>query len=205
MIGIVDYGFGNLGSIKNMLDRLGYDNMIVTNPEEIENAEKIILPGVGAFDMGMKALNERGWIPVLNRKVLEQNSPTLGICLGMQLMTQSSEEGVAEGLGWVNAATRKFTFPAGSKLKVPHMGWNIVRTSANSILHQQLTDLEEIRFYFVHSYYVDPVNINDVIFSCSYGNDFCAAFQHKNIYGVQFHPEKSHQFGLKLLKNFASL
>lgn len=205
MISIVDYGFGNLGSIKNMLDRLGHENEIVEDPQQITHCSKIILPGVGSFDQGMKALHERGWMPILNQKVLNEKIPVLGICLGMQLMTQASDEGVEKGLGWINARTRKFTFPTEVGLKIPHMGWNKVKVLGDSPLHHQLTELEEIRYYFVHSYFVQPLETENTIFSCDYGGGFCAAFQYKNIFGTQFHPEKSHQFGLILLNNFSTL
>lgn len=205
MISIVDYGFGNLGSIKNMLDYLGHENEIVEEPEQILHSSKIILPGVGSFDQGMKALNEKGWVSVLNQKVLEERIPVLGICLGMQLMTQESEEGTEKGLGWISAQTKKFVFPADTGLKIPHMGWNKVNVMGESPLHRQLTELEEIRYYFVHSYFVQPLETDNVIFSCNYGGGFCAAFQYDNIFGTQFHPEKSHQFGLKLLHNFSLL
>lgn len=205
MISIIDYGFGNLGSIANMLDRLGYDSEIVVDPGQITNTKKIILPGVGAFDNAMNALHEKGWVEYLNGKVLNEGTPILGICLGMQLMTNSSEEGTSKGLGWIKGKTRKFFFPENAKLKVPHMGWNLVVPDSDSVLHKGLLDLEEIRYYFVHSYFVELESKEDGILTCNYGHPFCAAFQNKNVYGVQFHPEKSHKFGLILLNNFASL
>ncbi|AHF14215.1 imidazole glycerol phosphate synthase subunit HisH [Niabella soli] len=204
MIGIIDYNTGNLGSIKNMLDRLGFDNAIISDPAEIDQASKLILPGVGAFDVGMNSLQNGGWIAPLHKKVLKDKIPILGICLGMQLMTLQSEEGTGKGLGWINARTKKFNF-ADTTLKVPHMGWNLVRIQSPSPLQQELDKLDEIKFYFVHSYFVLPEDSSNTIYSCHYGQDFCAAFQAGNVMGVQFHPEKSHKFGLKLLNNFASL
>lgn len=205
MIGIVNYGLGNLGSIQNMLSFIGVDSMIIDDPKELDNVSKIILPGVGAFDTGMNHLNDKGWVELLNKKVLLEKTPVLGICLGMQLMTKSSDEGVKEGLGWIDGKTTKFNFSLDSKLKTPHMGWNIVTTENQSALHLGLDSLEEIKYYFVHSYYVEVHNPLDTIFSCNYGQKFCASFQHENIYGVQFHPEKSHKYGFVLLKNFANI
>lgn len=205
MIGIVNYGMGNLGSIQNMLSFIGVESKIIDNAAQLNDVSKIILPGVGAYDSGMAALAEQGWIEPLNRKVLIEKIPVLGICLGMQLMTNRSEEGIRVGLGWIDAVTTKFNFDLDSKLKNPHMGWNIVAPQNKSPLHYELETLEEIKYYFVHSYYVEVTNPLDLIFSCDYGQRFCAAFQHDNIYGVQFHPEKSHKYGFVLLKNFANI
>jgi glutamine amidotransferase len=205
MIGIVNYGIGNLGSIQNMLSFIGVDSQIIDNPKQLDDVSKIILPGVGAFDTGISALADRGWIEPLNEKVLVQKIPVLGICLGMQLMTKKSEEGNKKGLGWIDGVSTKFNFDLDSKLKNPHMGWNIVAPQNQSPLHSELDTLEEIKYYFVHSYYVEVNNPGDVIFSCDYGQRFCAAFQNNNIYGVQFHPEKSHKYGFILLKNFANI
>ncbi|MEO8471017.1 MAG: imidazole glycerol phosphate synthase subunit HisH [Chryseolinea sp.] len=200
MIQIVNYGLGNLGSVQNMLRRINVDSVIVTDPKEIIS-DKIILPGVGSFDTGMTNLEKDGWIEVLNKKVHEDKVPTLGICLGMQLMCNSSEEGVLKGLGWIDGKVVKF--PAG-ELKIPHMGWNIVRPNINdsSILG---SDKDELRFYHVHSYYVKLADKNEQLGVTTYGIDFTSAFKHDNIYGVQFHPEKSHKFGMMLLKNFDAL
>lgn len=204
MIGIINYGLGNLGSIKNMLSYLGHDSMIVDSPENLDDVSKIILPGVGAFDTGMNSLIENKWLDVLNEKVLIKRMPVLGICLGMQLMTNYSEEGLIKGLCWINATTKKFKFDEGLELKIPHMGWNTVFPFSHSILQTGLLSLDEVRYYFVHSYFVELENDEDCIFKCNYGHPFCAAFQHENIFGVQFHPEKSHKFGFRLLNNFAS-
>ena len=205
MIVIVDYGLGNLGSIQNMLKKVGFSNSIITrNAEEIEKADKIILPGVGAFDAGMEKINQSGLLQTLNRAVLEQKKPVLGICLGMQLLTKGSEEGVLPGLGWIDAYTHRFQFvEENAGLKVPHMGWNEISISKEHELVKDLT--MPARFYFVHSYYVKCQQQQDELLACHYGIDFTCAVQHENIMGVQFHAEKSHKFGMQLLKNFASI
>ncbi|MDO9419789.1 MAG: imidazole glycerol phosphate synthase subunit HisH [Herminiimonas sp.] len=201
MITIVDYGMGNLGSIKNMLKKVGFQCEITSSPDKIMSASKLILPGVGAFDAGMARLNDSGLIPALNEQVLLNKIPVLGICLGMQLMTHSSEEGHLPGLGWVDAKTIRFSFPENSHLKVPHMGWNIVTFPKSSNLINA-AEIEE-RFYFVHSYYVKCENNHDVLMRAKYGHEFDAGFEVGNVMGVQFHPEKSHKFGMRLLRNFA--
>jgi glutamine amidotransferase len=201
MITIVDYGLGNLGSIQNMLRRIGADSVITRDVGEIARATKLILPGVGAFDAGMRNLQEFGLLEVLNQKVRQEKIPVLGICLGMQLMTASSEEGVLPGLGWVGATARRFS-PAASR-KVPHMGWRVVETRQDCPLVAGLG--AEARFYFVHSYFVACINRADVLLAADYGGAFDAAFASGNVMGVQFHPEKSHRFGMRLLGNFATL
>lgn len=201
MITIVDYGMGNLGSIRNMLIKVGADCEITADPERVQQAIKLILPGVGAFDAAMARLNKSGLVPVLNEQVLHRKVPILGICLGMQLMTQSSEEGVLPGLAWVEAQTVRFQTPFGRNLKVPHMGWNVVKPCKSSSL---LRDAEkEERFYFVHSYFVQCQQPSDVLLHTEYGQCFDSAFEVGNVIGVQFHPEKSHKFGMRLLRNFA--
>jgi glutamine amidotransferase len=200
---IIDYGMGNLGSIQNMFKRIGVESEITSDHEKIASAEKILLPGVGAFDAAMERINEGGLRELLNKKAVEEKVPTLGICLGMQLLTNSSEEGTLPGLGWVPAKTLKFVFDNGSKLKVPHMGWNLVDKKHASPLIDGLP--EETRFYFVHSYYVKAEDLNDVLTTTFHGVEFHSIIQHENIYGAQFHPEKSHKFGMKLLENFARL
>lgn len=196
---ILNYGMGNLGSVVNMFKRIGVTALISTSVEEIDNAEKLILPGVGAFDHAMKRINESGFREILDKKALIDKIPVLGICLGMQLLTRGSEEGVLPGLGWIAANTVRF--PNQSGLKIPHMGWNLVQISSPSELTQNLP--EGSRFYFVHSYRVRVDHEADSILKCNYGMDFDAAIQHDNIFGVQFHPEKSHKYGMKLLENFA--
>ncbi len=204
MITIVDYGLGNLSSIKSMLRRLGYQSVITSDPEIIAGADRIILPGVGAFDNGMNNLRERGFEPVLNKKALEEKVPILGICLGMQLLAEGSEEGSEPGLGWIQGSAVKFRFQgASSGLKIPHMGWNDVQVRQPSPLVEGF--LPEMRFYFVHSYHVVCKRAEDVLMTVGYGGPVTAAVQRGNIMGTQFHPEKSHKFGMLVLRNFAEL
>jgi imidazole glycerol-phosphate synthase subunit HisH len=200
MITVVDYGMGNLGSISNMLKKLGMPSIISSNPADIAAASKLILPGVGSFDAGMDNLLHSGLLAALNERVLHEGVPTLGICLGMQLMTHRSAEGKRQGLGWVDAEVVKFR-PTDPALKVPHMGWNGVKHMRTDPLTNGLPD--EPRFYFVHSYYVQCHDPKDVLLTTSYGQEFHSAFRHDNVWGVQFHPEKSHKFGMNLLRNFA--
>ncbi len=201
MIAIIDYGLGNLGSIKNMLKKIGYESEITSDHQVIQSAEKLILPGVGAFDQGMKNLEERGLIPLLNQKVLVEKTPVLGICLGMQLVTNRSAEGGLPGLGWVDAETIKFdSTKADKKFPIPHMGWEYVSEKGNSPLLEDM--YEEPKFYFVHSYYVKCNNPDEAILTSNYILEFDSGFQKENILGVQFHPEKSHKYGMKLLTNF---
>jgi imidazole glycerol-phosphate synthase subunit HisH len=199
MLTIIDYGTGNLNSVANMIRYVGGTCQITSEYNDIANAEKLILPGVGAFDQGIKALNERNITNALSTAVLGRGVPILGICLGMQLMTKHSEEGHLPGLGWLDAEVRKFRFHKKSTLKVPHMGWNNVFIQrANPLVHKE----ERQRFYFVHSYHVVCAEEVNVVATCNYGYDFVAAFSRGNIFGVQFHPEKSHRFGMTLLKSF---
>ena len=203
MITIVNYGMGNLGSVQNMFKRIGVPSEISGDPAIIAKSTSLLLPGVGAFDAAMQKIADSGLLTVLNKKVLEERVPTLGICLGMQLLTNSSEEGILPGLGWISAKTVKFKFAPESKLKVPHMGWNYVYSKKESPLTSNLP--EEPRFYFVHSYYVQCDNEEDVLTTTPYGSDFHSIVQKNNVYGAQFHPEKSHKYGMKLLANFAKL
>jgi imidazole glycerol-phosphate synthase subunit HisH len=201
MITIVDFNMGNIGSIRNMLKKVGVPAQITADPAVIAVATKLILPGVGAFDPGMENLERSGLIGALRQRALVDKVPTLGICLGMQLMTGRSAEGIRPGLGWIDAEVSRFD-PADGSLKVPHMGWNGVQPLRASPLTEALPT--EPRFYFVHSYYVQCRQPEDVVLETSYGQKFHSAFQHGNIYGVQFHPEKSHKFGMALLSNFAN-
>lgn len=202
MIVIVDYGMGNLGSIANMLKKIGTESLITADPAKIESAQKLILPGVGAFDSGMANLAHRNLIAVLNQKVLQNKTPVLGVCLGMQLLTKASQEGSLPGLGWIDASTVKFDLPAGSSLKVPHMGWNTVKVFRSHPLFERLE--QEARFYHVHSYHV-VCSTKEALAMTEYGYDFVSAVACENVFGVQFHPEKSHRFGMQLLKNFVEL
>ena len=202
MLTIINYGIGNLNSVANMIRHVGGKCRISNNVEEIANAEKLILPGVGAFDRGMEALNESGIAEALSVAALERGVPILGICLGMQLMAKRSEEGRQPGLGWLDAEVVKFRFPEGSGLKIPHMGWNTLSIQRENPL---IRPEERQRFYFVHSYHVVCTNEPDVTATCGYGYDFVAAFAHNNIFGAQFHPEKSHRFGMAVMRNFLEM
>lgn len=205
MITIVDYGMGNLGSIKNMFKYIGVEAVIESDVDKIKNASKILLPGVGAFDTAMKKINEGGLKEVLNEKALKEQVPVLGICLGMQLLTNSSEEGSLAGLGWIDAKTITFKDRIDKKYRIPHMGWNIVNKSNESLLTNGFESFDEVRFYFVHSYFVKVDDEKNSILKTNYGLEFDSAIQKNNIYGAQFHPEKSHKFGMKLFENFARI
>ena len=202
MITIVDYGMGNLGSVFNMFKKIGVASKITSDLEEIKTATKLLLPGVGSFDKAIQRINTSKIKEVLDYKVLKEQTPILGICLGMQLLTNSSEEGIEKGLGYINASAKKFSFQD-NKMKIPHMGWNLVHKSTKS----KLTDgfIQESRFYFVHSYYVEVENQENSILKTNYGLEFDSAIQHENVYGAQFHPEKSHKYGMKLLENFSKI
>lgn len=202
MITIVDYGMGNVGSVFNMLRKLRAKVQISSDKNEIAKSDKLILPGVGHFDRGMDSLNSSGLATILTEHALVNKKPILGICLGMQMMTRGSEEGTQQGLGWVAANTIKFS--PDSNLKIPHMGWNQVQSSIGAKLFESTPDEPE-RFYFVHSYYVRADNSKDVAAYCHYGHDFVASFAVDNIMGVQFHPEKSHLFGMNLFKRYIAL
>ena len=203
MIIIVDYGMGNLGSIHNMFRVLNVDSKISSNIDEIKNASKLILPGVGSFDNAMKSLVKMKLVDVLNKKALIDKIPILGICLGMQLMLESSEEGVEKGLGWVKGKVLNFKNQISTEKKIPHMGWNKIAISNDNLLTKDL--LLNSKFYFVHSFFVKCELSENVILNTNYGLDFNSGIRNDNIYGVQFHPEKSHNFGKKLLENFSKI
>lgn len=204
MITIVDYGLGNLASIANMLKKIGVPARITSDSSEVLNAEKLILPGIGAFDQGIQSLRERRLIEPLNKRVLGDKIPVIGVCLGMQLLGTSSEEGRETGLGWISARTVWFRNTAGcSGLRVPHMGWNTIRGVRPDPILEGLG--ERSRFYFVHSYHVVCESPEDVVATTNYGVDFVSILRHGNVWGAQFHPEKSHRFGMQLLRNFAGI
>lgn len=204
MIVIVDYQMGNVGSIQNMLHRLGFASEVSGDRERIRRAGRLILPGVGAFDSGIRHLTEAGVLDVLNERVLGDKVPVLGICLGMQLLTRGSEEGQLPGLGWLDAETIRFQFlDPRPELRIPHMGWNSLRVVGDSALFSGYQ--EEPRFYFVHSYHVKCHDQSDQAGVTTYGLPFTSAVHRGNVMGTQFHPEKSHKFGMQLLKNFATL
>lgn len=201
MIAILDYGIGNLKSIYNMFKKVGVESVITSDIETIKKANKYLLPGVGSFDHGINSLKNASFFETLENEVLENKKPILGICLGMQLLTNTSEEGREKGLGWIDAKTIRFDLEDKS-LSVPHMGWNKI----NPInLNDIFKNLEENRFYFVHSYHVVCNNDKNILATVSYGKTFTCSIYKDNIYGVQFHPEKSHRFGMQLLKNFGEM
>lgn len=202
MITIIDYGMGNLRSILNILRRMEIDAVISSKVDDIEAADRLILPGVGFFAKGMLNLKEYDLLPILNKKVLEDRTPILGICLGMQLLTKRSEEGNAEGLGWIDEETKKFRFGGDkTELKIPHMGWNSINILKESPLLEGISNGD--KFYFVHSYHVcSDTAGNHAVATTNYDYDFTSVVQKDNIYGTQFHPEKSHKAGMQVLSNF---
>ena len=204
MISIIDYGVGNIKSIQNMLKRIGVPSLLTKRSEEISNASKLILPGVGNFDYGMGQLNSSGLIEVLNFKVIQEKTPILGICLGAQMLGNKSEEGSAKGLGWVDMDIVKFNSKLLAEgLKIPHMNWNEINVKKDSTIFSNLND--KSRFYFVHSFHMKANNPDNILCTSNYGYEFVSAVNIENIYGVQFHPEKSHKFGMQLLENFSNL
>jgi glutamine amidotransferase len=203
MIAIVSCGMGNPASIKNMLLKSGTPSVITSDPALIAESEKLILPGVGAFDHGMERLKVMGLLAVLNEQVLTARKPVLGICLGMQILCAKSEEGVMPGLGWLDAEVIKFKFEGEGALRVPHMGWNTINPVKDSPLLRDMPP--EPRFYFVHSYHVQCKDPSDILTLTEYGHPFTSMVSKGNIMGTQFHPEKSHKYGMKLLQNFSRM
>jgi glutamine amidotransferase len=199
---IVDCGIGNVKSVLRMFEWVDATAEIVSDPFKAARCSRLVLPGVGAFDAGMAALN-RGWRQALDHVALERKAPVLGICLGMQLLCRRSEEGQASGLGWVEADVKRLDTGGDPRLKIPHMGWSVVTPEqANPLIP---SDEGEQRFYHVHSYRAVCDDRRDVIGTVSYGTQFTTAVRHGNIFGVQFHPEKSHRFGMALMRRFATL
>ena len=199
MVGIIDYGLGNLGSIQNMIKAIGEKSVVSSMPEELDKCDRYILPGVGAFDAGMSKLNESGLVDYIKSKATNEKRPILGICLGMQLLGRRSEEGNLLGLGLIPFDNIRFRLDD-TDLKIPHMGWDIVDIKQDNPLITGLTGTQ--RYYFVHSYHAKCDSKENVLMTCDYGYEFAASVVKGNIMGVQFHPEKSHDFGMALLRNF---
>ena len=198
-VGIIDYGAGNIGSVLNLVRKVGGTPQLVKGPEQLAEVDKLVLPGVGSFDNGMTMLKASGLIPEMQNKVLIEKIPILGICLGAQLFTRGSEEGELPGLGWIKADTVKFNF-SDNKLKIPHMGWNYVNIEHE---HPILSGMyPNPKFYFVHKYYMKPENEDSILTSTVYGTRFTSGIFKQNIIGFQFHPEKSHKYGMKIMENF---
>jgi glutamine amidotransferase len=200
MIAIIDYGMGNLGSVKRKMDRIGARSIITSNADEIRNANKIILPGVGHFAKAVSEIKRRGLWDLLSDQVLVEKKQILGICLGMQLMAKHSEEGNAEGFGWFDAKVIRFKVSDTTRYKIPHIGWNTANPVKGSSLFENINPDSE--FYFVHSYHIECNNSDDILTETIYDYPFTSAIQKENIFGVQFHPEKSHDAGEVLLRNF---
>lgn len=200
---IIDYGMGNLFSVEKRLNELGAKYVTSSNLKDIVTADKIIMPGVGHFGKAMENLNKFGLLDELNKVVMVDKKPILGICLGMQLMTNNSEEGNVNGLGWIDAEVKKIKVTDKNKYKVPHMGWNTINFNKKSSLIDNIENNSE--FYFVHSYCVDCKYKEDILLTTKYDIEFVSAFQKNNIFGVQFHPEKSHDVGKQMFKNFINL
>jgi glutamine amidotransferase len=199
---IVDCGVGNIKSVQRMFEAADGTAEVVDDPSRLDGCRRVVLPGVGAFDAGMASLN-RGWIEPLNHLALERKIPVLGICLGMQLLCRGSEEGAMPGLGWIAADVVRIDTGGRRDLKVPHMGWSIVQAAKPNPLIP--TDESELRFYHVHSYRAVCDRPVDVLATANYGTEFTTAVSRDNIYGVQFHPEKSHRFGMALLRRFLTI
>ena len=204
MITIIDYGVGNINAFVNVYKRLNVPTKIAKTAQDLESAEKLILPGVGHFDHAMGELVNSGMLDTLNELVLEKMLPIIGICVGMQMMANSSDEGTSEGLKWIDATVKKFDETKIRQVtRLPHMGWNDAYPVVTNPLFEGLE--KDALFYFLHSYYFDCKNAEDVIAVSDYGDRFTCAANHGNVYGIQFHPEKSHKYGEKLLNNFAKL
>jgi imidazole glycerol-phosphate synthase subunit HisH len=200
---VIDYGMGNLRSVQKKFKMVGADVEFSKDPEKIRQAKKIVLPGVGHFANGVKNLKEYGIWDILNQRVIVEKIPILGICLGMQLMAKHSEEGGVKGLGWLDASIIKFQVQNRLKYKVPHMGWNNVVVNKETNLLNGIS--QESMFYFVHSYHINCNNKADILTTTEYEYAFTSAIQKDNIYGTQFHPEKSHDWGELIFKNFVNL
>ena len=204
MITIIDYGSGNIRAIENIYDKLKVSYRIANHPHDIAGSEKLFLPGVGAFDETIRRLDELGYREALDKEVLQNKIPIMGICVGMQILASCSEEGVLPGLGYIKGKVKKIDESLFSqKPKLPHMGWNSIQVMKENDLLKEID--EAFGFYFLHNYYIECENGEDVLATTFYGKTFSSAINHKNVYGVQFHPEKSHHNGVKLLQNFSLL
>jgi glutamine amidotransferase len=204
MIAIIDYGSGNIAAIANIYKQLKVPFLITSDLGELSKADRYILPGVGAFDATMRYLNDSGMVATLNEQVLVNKKKVLGICVGMQVLAESSDEGSLAGLGWIKGRVRQIDsslIPANPKL--PHMGWNSVKPKTDAILFTGV-DVEQ-GFYFLHSYYFDATDVADVVATVHYGKELPCAVAHGNVFGMQFHPEKSHANGVAVFRNFAEL
>jgi glutamine amidotransferase len=204
MITIIDYGSGNIRAIGNIYDTLKVPYKIAKKPEDIYGSEKLFLPGVGSFDETISKLDELGFRKALDHEVLENNIPIMGICVGMQILAESSEEGNLKGLGYIKGRVKKIdTTLLNQKPKLPHLGWNTIKIERENKLIEDIDS--EIGFYFLHTYYFECENDLDVLTTTNYGKKFASSINHKNVFGVQFHPEKSHKNGITLLHNFANI
>lgn len=203
MILILDYSAGNIQSVRKKVERFQQDVVVGNEPKLLEQASKIVLPGVGHFGNAMQQLQRLNILDTLNEQVLVKQKPILGICLGMQLMAKHSEEGNVDGLGWVNGTIQRFQVKDSLKHKIPHMGWNSVSVKKESALMRNIP--EESEFYFVHSYHFTTEDESIVLNTTDYSYPFVSAFEHNNIFGVQYHPEKSHDTGMQLIQNFLTL
>ena len=203
MIGIINYGLGNINAIYTVYKNLNISAEIISEAKEFEKCDKFILPGVGAFDYAMEKLNKSGFKDVLNDKIINQKKDILGICVGMQMLAYSSDEGTLPGLSWINAEIKKIDWNLEHSLTIPHMGWNNIKKVKDISLLDGLDN--HSNFYFLHSYYFKINDNNQIISTTEYGKNFASIINQKNIYGVQFHPEKSHQSGIQLLENFSKI
>ena len=202
MIGIIDYGLGNISAFMNIYKQINYKSSIVKTPADLDQVEKIILPGVGSFDWAIESLNKSGLRDSIQKFVIDEKKPILGVCVGMQIMAKSSEEGKEKGLSWIDGEIKKINFKNSEEyFPLPHMGWNDVYFKKNPLSK----NIEKSSFYFLHSYFFDKVEKNNQLAKSTYSEEFVSAIVKNNIYGVQFHPEKSHSYGIKLLTNFANL